>query len=76
MTTTSEILSKINDGVFLELVFRKNTDWDAELDSRDSIEFDTAWSTSYEKIISSCPPEDVSIKEIREAAFKKVYQIN
>ena len=75
MITTSEILSRINDGVFLELIFKKNTDWDAELDSRDSIEFDSAWSTSYEKTTSWCPPEDASIKEIREAAFKKVYQI-
>lgn len=75
MTATSEILSRINDGVFLELAFKKNTGWDTELDSRDSIEFDSAWITSYEKITSSCPPEDVYIKEVREAAFKKIYQI-
>lgn len=54
----SEILSKINDGTFLELIFNKNTDWDIKLDLRDSIEFDSSWSASYEKIISSCPPED------------------
>ncbi|WP_338807000.1 hypothetical protein V8U11_08025 [Pseudomonas chlororaphis] len=75
MITTNEILSKINDGVFLELIFKKSTDWDAKLDSRDSVEFDSAWSASYEKVTSSCPPENGPIKEVREAAFKKVYQI-
>ncbi|APC17383.1 hypothetical protein BLL42_17160 [Pseudomonas frederiksbergensis] len=75
MITASEILSRINDGVFLELVFKENPDWDAELGSRDSVEFFSAWNASYETITSSCPPEDGSIKEIRESAFKKVYQI-
>jgi hypothetical protein len=71
----SEILSRINDGTFFEHLFNKNTDWDAELDLRDSIEFGSAWSTSYNTIISSCPPEDQTIKEIRKITFKRVYQI-
>lgn len=74
MTSTSEILSKINDGVFLELIFNKNIDWGSELDSRDLDKFDSAWSTSYEKIISLCSPEDGVIKEIRETAFREVYK--
>ncbi|NBF06810.1 hypothetical protein GV819_31540 [Pseudomonas sp. Fl5BN2] len=75
MMGLSEVLSRINDGVFLELIFQENTDWDARLDSRDGIEFASAWSASYEQVLSSCPPEDESIRQVREAAFKKVYQI-
>ncbi|WP_210715654.1 hypothetical protein, partial [Pseudomonas protegens] len=63
------------DGIFLELIFNKSTDWDAELDLRDSTEFDSTWSASYEEIISSCPSEDQLIKKIRETTFKRVYQL-
>src|SRR5471032_1927642 len=73
MISASEILSKVNDCVFLKIVFKKNTDWDTQLDSRDSFEFDSAWSVSYEKVTSSCPPEDSTLKEIRETTFKNVY---
>ncbi|KAB8058279.1 hypothetical protein GCN74_16740 [Janthinobacterium sp. FT14W] len=75
MTATSEILSRINGDILLERVFRKNTDWDAKLDARDSFDFDHAWSMSHEKVTSSCPPEDGQVREVREAAYKKVYQI-
>lgn len=75
MMGLSEMLSRISDGVFLEQVFQNNTDWDARLDSRDCIEFASAWSDSYEEVLASCPPEDESIRQVREAAFKRVYQI-
>ncbi|MED5595311.1 hypothetical protein [Janthinobacterium sp. P210006] len=75
ITAASEILSRINGDILLERIFRKNTDWDAKLDARDSFEFDHAWSMSHKKVTSSCPPEDGPVREVREAAYKKVYQI-
>lgn len=63
MTTVSEILSTINESIFFESIFQKDTDWDAAL------------CASYEKVTSSCPPEGALVKEIREIAFKKVYQV-
>ena len=75
MTTVSEILATINERIFFETIFQKDTDWDAALCARDSFEFDGAWCASYEKVSSSCPPECALVKEIREIAFKKVYQV-
>lgn len=75
ITAASEILSKINGDILFEHIFRKNTDWDEKLDARDSSDFDHAWSVSHEKVTSSCPPEDGPVKDVREAAYKKVYQI-
>ncbi|MDN2676530.1 hypothetical protein [Janthinobacterium sp. SUN033] len=75
MTTVSEILATINKSIFFETIFQKDTDWDAALCARDSFEFDGAWCASYEKVSSSCPPEGALVREIREIAFKKVYQV-
>lgn len=75
MTTANDILATINDSIFLETIFQKDTDWDAALCARESVEFDGAWCASYEKMTSSCPPESALVKEIREIAFKKVYQV-
>lgn len=75
IAATSKIVTKINDDMLLEPIFRKATDWDEKLDARDSFEFDNAWSVSHEKVTSSCPPEDGSVREVREAAYKKVYRI-
>ncbi|MDN2710361.1 MULTISPECIES: hypothetical protein [unclassified Janthinobacterium] len=75
IAATSEIVTKINDDMLLEPIFKKATDWDEKLDARDSFEFDKAWSVSHETVTSSCPPEDGSVREVREAAYKKVYRI-
>lgn len=39
---TSNILAKINDGIFFERIFGQELDWDAALDARDSGAFDAA----------------------------------
>ncbi|UED74922.1 hypothetical protein [Brevibacillus sp. DP1.3A] len=75
MKTASEILSIISNGSFLENVFNKDVDWDAKLDARDSVEFDTAWSSSYKKVDEIDPSENTVIKEIREFVFKQTFRI-
>ncbi|QEI09065.1 hypothetical protein FXN63_01840 [Pigmentiphaga aceris] len=75
MVLVSEILSRMNDGVFLENVFSRDADWDAALDARDAPDFDTAWCMSDEKVSASCPPESNTVNAIRESAFKRVYAI-
>ncbi|MDO3676208.1 hypothetical protein [Paenibacillus ehimensis] len=75
MITASEILSIIGDGTFLERVFNKDVDWDAELDARDEAEFAEAWSSSYEKLEAMHPSEDTVTREIRETVFKQAFRI-
>ncbi|MCM3143935.1 hypothetical protein [Brevibacillus sp. MER 51] len=75
MKTASEILSIISHDRFLENVFHQDVDWDAELDSRDAVEFDTAWSSSYKKVDEIAPSENTVIREIREFVFKQTFRI-
>ncbi|WP_098745931.1 hypothetical protein [Paenibacillus sp. EZ-K15] len=75
MITASEVFSIINDGSFFEDVFNKDTDWDAELDARDAVEFDRAWNASYEKVNEMDSSESKVIREIREFAFKQTFRI-
>ena len=42
----SDLLGKINDGVFFEKIFGPERDWDAALDARDAIAFDSAFIDS------------------------------
>ncbi|PIG31021.1 hypothetical protein CLU93_5372 [Janthinobacterium sp. 35] len=42
----SDLLSKINDGVFFESIFGPERDWDAALDVRDAVAFDSAFIDS------------------------------
>ena len=46
----SDLLGKINDGVFFEKIFGPERDWDAALDARDAIAFDTASRESCDKL--------------------------
>jgi len=75
MLVAGDILSWVNGGEFLENVFAQHVDWDAALDARDALDFDTAWTSSYEEISAACPPESSIVRDIRESAFKKVYAI-
>ncbi|NEN83739.1 hypothetical protein [Paenibacillus elgii] len=75
MIAASEILSIIGDGTFLERVFNKNVDWDAELDARDEAGFAETWSSSYDKLEAIDSSEDAVIREIREAVFKQTFRI-
>lgn len=75
LITASEILSIIGDGTFLDRVFNKNVDWDAELDARDEAEFAETWSSSYDKLEAMHPSEDAVIREIRETVFKQTFRI-
>ena len=42
----SDLLSKINDRVFFESIFGPERDWDAALDARDAVAFDSAFIDS------------------------------
>ena len=42
----SDLLSEINDRVFFESIFGPERDWDAALDARDAIAFDSAFIDS------------------------------
>ncbi|MFB6363462.1 hypothetical protein ACFCP7_05275 [Paenibacillus elgii] len=75
MIAASEILSTLVDGAFLERVFNKEVDWDAELDARDEAEFAETWRSSYDKLEAIDPSEDTVIREIRETVFKQTFQI-
>ncbi|MOA11395.1 hypothetical protein D3C78_1313320 [compost metagenome] len=75
MVKASEILSRISDRRFLETVFNKNVDWDAELDARDAADFAEAWSSSYDKVDAIDPSEEKVIREIRESVFKQTFRI-
>ena len=75
MKTASEILSIISHDSFLENVFHKDVDWDAKLDARDAVDFDTAWSSSYKKVDEIAPSENTVIREIREFVFKQTFRI-
>ncbi|GLI04603.1 hypothetical protein YDYSG_06330 [Paenibacillus tyrfis] len=75
MIAASEILSSLGDGTFIERVFSKDVDWDAELDARDEAEFAEAWSSSYDKLEAMHPSEDAVIREIRETVFKQTFRI-
>lgn len=75
LKTASELLSIISNDSFLENVFNKDVDWDAELDARDAHEFDTAWSSSYKKVDEIAPSENTVIREIRELVFKQTFRI-
>ncbi|MGK5023297.1 hypothetical protein [Janthinobacterium sp. RB2R34] len=74
MMSASDILEAIHQGLFLEIIFSSDTDWDAQLDARHLPEFDGAWCASYGKVTASCPPEGALVKQIRELTFKKVYR--
>jgi len=69
----SDLLGKINDGVFFEKIFGPERDWDAALDARDAIAFDTAWRESCDKL----PQDDAATATapVREAAFKAVFRL-
>lgn len=75
LITAREILSIIGDGTFLDRVFNKNVDWDAELDARDEAEFAETWSSCYEKLEAIDLSEDTVIREIRETVFKQTFRI-
>ncbi|WP_010494785.1 hypothetical protein [Paenibacillus elgii] len=70
-----EILSIIGDGTFLDHVFNKDADWDAELDARDEAEFAETWSSSYDKLEAIDSSEGEVIREIRETVFKQTFRI-
>lgn len=72
---TSDILGKINDGVFFERIFAQEDDWNAALDARDNAAFDAAWLESKEKLAVGYPIEETATKEVREAVFKTVFRL-
>lgn len=72
---TSDILGKINDGVFFERIFAQERDWDAVLNLRDSAAFDADWLESNEKLAAGYSVEETATKEVREAAFKTVFRL-
>ncbi|MFW5438018.1 hypothetical protein [Paenibacillus apiarius] len=75
MLTANEIFSVIRTDSFFENVFLKEVDWDAELDARDTAEFDTAWNSSFESLHDIYPSESKLIRDIREFAFKQTFRI-
>jgi len=75
LITANEMFSIITDGTFLESVFNKDADWDAELDVRDESEFAETWSSSYDKLEAIDSSEDAVIREIRETVFKQTFRI-
>ncbi len=75
MVKAGEILSRISDGGFLEKVFNKDVDWDAELDARDAAKFAEEWISSYDKVNAIDPSEEKVIREIRESVFKQTFRI-
>ncbi|MCY9514782.1 hypothetical protein [Paenibacillus apiarius] len=75
MLTANEIFSVIRTDSFFENVFLKEVDWDAELDARDTAEFDTAWNSSFESLHDIDPSESKLIRDIREFAFKQTFRI-
>lgn len=75
LLTANEIFSVIRTDSFFENVFLKEVDWDAELDARDTAEFDTAWNSSFESLHDIDPSESKLIRDIREFAFKQTFRI-
>lgn len=73
--TAAEMFSTISAGSFFEKVFDKELDWDAELDARDTHEFDSAWNSSYEKLHELSPSESQTTRDVREYAFKQTFRI-
>ncbi|MFB4323150.1 hypothetical protein RB298_12515 [Priestia sp. BR_2] len=73
--TAAEMFSMISAGSFFENVFDKEVDWNAELDARDTHEFDSAWNSCYEKLHELCPSESQTTRDIREYAFKQTFRI-
>lgn len=67
----SDVLGKINDGVFFARIFGPERDWDAALDARDTVAFDTAWRESYDRL----PQDDAATATVREAAFRAVFRL-
>ncbi|KHA75673.1 hypothetical protein NC77_28025 [Janthinobacterium lividum] len=72
---TSNILAKINDGIFFERIFGQELDWDAALDARDSGAFDASWRESNEKLAVGYPVDETVTIEVREAVFKVVFRL-
>ncbi|UOD29245.1 hypothetical protein INH39_28150 [Massilia violaceinigra] len=72
---TSDMLDKINDGVFFERIFGQERDWDAALDARDSPAFDADWLESNEKLAVGYPVDETATMEVREAVFKAVFRL-
>ncbi|NHZ42630.1 hypothetical protein [Massilia aquatica] len=72
---TSDILGKINDGVFFERIFGQERDWDAALDARDSPAFDADWLESNEKLAVGYPVDETATMEVREAVFQTVFRL-
>jgi hypothetical protein len=75
MISADDIRTQISDPRFLEAVFNKEVDWDAELDARDADNFADAWNASYDKVHASGLAENQVIEEIRESAYKQTYRI-
>lgn len=73
--TAAEMFSMISAGSFFDNVFDKEVDWDAELDARDTHEFESAWKSSYEKLHELSPFESQITRDIREYAFKQTFRI-
>lgn len=75
MVRASEIHFIIKDGRFIDTIFNKDVDWDAELDARDAAEFDEAWRSIYNQVNAVDPTEDKVIREIRESVFKQTFRV-
>lgn len=73
--TAAKMFSTISAGSFFEKVCDNEVDWDAELDARDTHEFDSAWNSSYEKLHELSPTESQTTRDIREYAFKLTFRI-
>jgi len=71
----AKMFSTISAGSFFEKVCDNEVDWDAELDARDTHEFDSAWNSSYEKLHELSPTESQTTRDIREYAFKQTFRI-
>ena len=72
---SSDILAKINNGIFFERIFGQALDWDAALDARDSGAFDAGWRESSEKLAAGYPLDETATMEVREAVFKTVFRL-
>lgn len=75
MLTVNELYSIIRTDCFFKNIFKKEVDWDKELDTRDSCAFDAAWNSNCKALNDMDSSESKVITEIREYVFKETFRI-
>ncbi|WP_347905542.1 hypothetical protein [Pseudomonas purpurea] len=75
MTTQNEVLKKVSNHTFLARIFSRNIDWNENLDTRDSTEFDSPWRTSHDTLNTGEYSESETTTSIRESVFKQVFHL-